>query len=64
MSVTFDCCLDAERPLQVNARRGHGNIPGWVVAVIKQAVLLLGCLALHFALCPGSARGLVLLAHS
>lgn len=40
------------------------NIPGWVAAVIKQAVLLLGCLALHFALCPGSARGHVPLAHS
>ena len=31
-----------------------GNIPGWVVTVITQAVLLFGCCTLHFVWRPSS----------
>ena len=32
----------------------RGNIPGWVVTVITQAVLLFGCCTLHFVWRPSS----------
>jgi hypothetical protein len=40
------------------------NIPGWVVTVIKQAVLLSGCHPLHFGWRLGSAGSIMGSAHS